>query len=573
MPAITDIDGDGDVDILVYNFAIGGYIRYNQNMSVELFGDADSLEYAITTRRWGEFEECDCNVFAFNGETCEDLSNGRVQHAGGKALLAFDNDGDGDMDLLGGHEQCIELYFFENMGDVDSAYMTVYSDMFPDVTNPANFYIFPAGFYEDLDYDGVKDLMVTPSFEENYLFGINFAQSNWYYRNVGTNDNPDFQFQRLDFLQGDMLDFGENAVPAFIDLNADGSSDLLVAANGHWNGDQYSGYILQLTQTGTLQNPSYERISSDYLGLSSLNLINPSINLADADDDGVLDLIYSGVRFPNELEAWLIVNQAEVGQPANFDVDSRSQIVLPQSMVISDHPNFTDIDDDGQLDLLVGKQTGALEYHRNLGEFSFNLEDPAYLGIDRDFSLIRRNTVASVTDIDQNAVDDLIVTDSRGIGFTYFDFKVQANPQPIEMVYQNNLTSNAQQLKFDQKSWIAGAHDVKEDSMLMVVGGVRGGLQLFSRPSEGTNGGGGPDFTINLYPNPIGDPSGLHIVSNLDATMEVISVLGQLMIEPFQVSKFTTTILDVGHIRNGTYILRSESENGGTTSQLFMILR
>ena len=573
VPAITDIDGDGDVDILVYNFAIGGYIRYNQNLSVELFGNADSLEYAITTRRWGEFEECDCNLFAFNGETCEDVSNGRVQHAGGKALLAFDNDGDGDMDLLGGHEQCIELYFFENMGDADSAYMTGYSDMFPDDVNPSNFYIFPAGFYEDLDFDGVKDLMVTPSFEENYLYGINFAQSNWYYRNVGSNDNPDFQYQESDFLQGDMLDLGENAVPTFIDLDADGNSDLIVAANGNWNGDNYSGFVVELSHNGDPENPAYERTSSDYLGLSSLNLINPAINLADADADGVVDLIYSGIRFPNELEAWLIMNQAETGLPANFDVDNRIQIMLPESMVTRDHPTFVDIDEDGQVDLLVGKQNGALEYHRNSGSFSFSLEDPAFLGIDRDFSLERRNTVASVIDIEQNDLDDLIVSDSRGIGFVYFDFKVEATAQPIELVYQNNITSDAQQLKFDQKSWVAGAHDVLEDSLIMVVGGVRGGLQLFGRPSEGDNSNGVPSFTINLYPNPIGDPNGLNIVSNQNATMEVISVLGQLMIEPFEVSKFTTTNLDVAHMRNGTYILRSESENGGTTSQLFMILR
>ncbi len=38
VPAITDIDSDGDIDILVYNFAIGGYIRYNKNLSQEMYG-------------------------------------------------------------------------------------------------------------------------------------------------------------------------------------------------------------------------------------------------------------------------------------------------------------------------------------------------------------------------------------------------------------------------------------------------------------------------------------------------------------------------------------------------------
>ena len=122
VPAIADIDSDGDMDILVYNFAIGGYIRFNKNLSQEMYGHSDSLEYEIKTRSWGEFEECECNLFAFNGETCEDISGGRVMHPGGKALLAIDQDGDGDKDLLVGHEQCIDLYFYENMGDKDSSY-------------------------------------------------------------------------------------------------------------------------------------------------------------------------------------------------------------------------------------------------------------------------------------------------------------------------------------------------------------------------------------------------------------------------------------------------------------------
>src|SRR5690606_28090027 len=33
IPGVADLDGDGDLDILVYNFATGGTIRHHKNMS------------------------------------------------------------------------------------------------------------------------------------------------------------------------------------------------------------------------------------------------------------------------------------------------------------------------------------------------------------------------------------------------------------------------------------------------------------------------------------------------------------------------------------------------------------
>ena len=93
MPAIDDIDNDGDLDILVYNFAIGGFIRYHKNMSMEKTGTCNTLDYELVSRNWGFFEECEC-YYAFQtfGETCPPLSQGRIMHPGGKSLLLIDMD-------------------------------------------------------------------------------------------------------------------------------------------------------------------------------------------------------------------------------------------------------------------------------------------------------------------------------------------------------------------------------------------------------------------------------------------------------------------------------------------------
>jgi hypothetical protein len=575
VPAITDIDSDGDIDILVYNFAIGGYIRYNKNLSMERYGHADSLEYEINTRSWGEFEECDCNSFTFSGETCEGLSNGRVTHPGGKALLAFDSDGDGDKDLLVGHEQCVELYFYENMGDRDSAYMVDFSSMFPEETKPANFHIFPAGYFEDLDFDGVKDLVVTPSFEENYEFKIDFAHSNWFYKNTNTDDNPDFEYQQDDILQKEGLDFGENSVPATADLNADGNTDLLVAANGYWNGDHFSGYVHELRNNGSSVNPSFIVASTDYLGLSSLDLVNPIISLVDFNGDSAVDIVYSGMALQHfELQSWLIPNQSEARQPVSFDINSRVMIPLPESTSSGDSPAFADVDEDGYVDLLLGKKNGALEYYRNKSDNTFELINPAYLGIERDFSQEKLNLVASVADIDEDGQQDLIVTDASGSGRIYFEFKRQddGTPHSVDAVYKNSISNLDEKIKFDAKTWIAGADLFGYGTGSIIAGGIRGGLQFYKNNSFG-GGLTGKPVVVKLFPNPLFDTQEININANQNVTVELISVLGQKLRAPFNVEKFTPVILDVGHLRNGPYILRSVTQSGASTSQLFVIQR
>ena len=51
IPAITDIDNDGDLDIITFAIT-GSYLEYHQNKSMELYGTCDSLVYEVKNRCW-----------------------------------------------------------------------------------------------------------------------------------------------------------------------------------------------------------------------------------------------------------------------------------------------------------------------------------------------------------------------------------------------------------------------------------------------------------------------------------------------------------------------------------------
>ena len=56
IPAIDDIDGDGDLDVLTFNI-LGGYIEYHKNLSIEMYGHCDSLIFERVDECWGDVYE------------------------------------------------------------------------------------------------------------------------------------------------------------------------------------------------------------------------------------------------------------------------------------------------------------------------------------------------------------------------------------------------------------------------------------------------------------------------------------------------------------------------------------
>ena len=385
IPAYSDVDFDGDMDILTFH--IGGQnVEYHQNQSMELYGIPDSLTFVLKNQCWGKFSEDPNNNNLFLNETEYPCENGdipnplRPENPGkgqenessgshsGSTLLAIDVNNNGVMDLILGDVAYPNITLLMNGGTAPNTNSAMISQdhNYPSVSHPANMQLFPAMYWEDVDFDGNKDLIVAPN-ARTVSENQNSVQ---FFKNTGTNALPNFVFQEDNFLQKDMIDHGLGSIPVLVDENGDGLKDLIVANFVRYKPTLSLESVFQLYRnTGTAANPEFTLVNNDYLSLSSLGLgLRAVPAFGDLDGDGDQDLIIgrengSLLRF---------TNTAGTGNPMAFgsSVSVNDHTGTPIQLVSYAFPQLLDLNKDGLLDLVVGKKTGEISYYQNTGTSS-----------------------------------------------------------------------------------------------------------------------------------------------------------------------------------------------------------
>ncbi len=569
LPAILDIDRDGDVDILSYNFALGEDIYFHQNMSVENTGSCGELDFVITDREWGSFKECSCHEYAFGNQTCADVSNGRVAHTSGKALLAYDMNGDNDIDIFLSHSDCNDQVFFENEGDEQSPLFTTYLTPFPNDQEAVSFPIYPSVKMLDLDGDSIDEMYAAPNIDLNYEFTSDFSASLWKYENVGTTSSPVFKLTQKDFLQKGILDLGELSFPVFCDVDGDGDQDLLVASNDKKIESAHYGRIALLENTGNKFTPQFSIVDEDYLNLSEIRIHAPVIRVVDFNMDGTKDLFYSGYSWDQgKVLSFIFYNQANPGQPFKFNSENFNQVQLPTRIL--EVPEFIDVTGDGELDLIVGEKNGSMALYENKGNFMFEILENDYLGHGRDFSGVRVNVHPFVTDYNLDGKMDLMVADTKDVT-VYFDFVNSSNSKAEVLRFFNSFVQAEDSISMQKYNSLASADLYRTGFREMILGGSGGGLRFFRQKMEIDN----PDFVGNdllIYPNPSFMGRDVAVESVKGGLLTIYNIKGQKVVEAI-LSEKSANYIKIATFASGVYLLKFISSDGHYSTSKLMIRR
>ncbi len=583
IPAITDIDNDGDLDIVT--FAITGtYMEYHQNQSMELYGTCDSLKFQIKNRCWGYAAENSLS----NDFTLYDTCFGNIANPGivlnnngdersvdrhsGSCLLCLDLDGDTDKDLVTGDISFNNLTMLTNGGTPVASSMVAVDMAFPAnnaSTAAVDLALFPCGYYVDVNHDQVKDLIVSPNApnaSENFNSVV-------YYKNMGTNSFPDFEFQQSNLLQDNMIEVGEGAYPVFFDYNNDGLKDLFIGNYGYYEPTGFKHKIALFKNTGTATVPEFELITRDYAGLSSLGVINMVPAFGDMDGDGDSDMMLGGyngklhyfqnIGLPGDT-ANFVLSQANFKNSNNRSIDVGDFAV----------PQIFDLDNDGKNDLIIGGRNGKIAYYHHIGSATATI--PLMDSITHFWGGIKVNEYGYVTGYSypflfkQNGVTKLLTGTEKGY-LRMFD-NIEGN-----LTGTFTLADSTYLGILEGTRTAPNGADINSDGYMdLVIGNYAGGVAFYKGTptiiTGSSNAESAESWNVELFPNPANHNITIHIKNSGSSnyTIEVYSVLGQLLVS--EKMNGSRHLLDTENLSQGIYICKL-SENSSASVKNAVVKR
>lgn len=567
VPAIADIDNDGDMDFLAFYFN-SNCVHYYRNMSQELYGHSDSLEFKTSSTCYGNFSESNttnlinlnscCALIVDNPEFDGGRGNDQVtdRHAG-SAILSLDLDADGMHELLIGDISYKNVVKLQNDANAPNTDIDLIAPdyAFPSYDRPIEISVFPAPFHVDVNNDGERDLVISPNSNVN----SNNFRSMWMYLNTSVDNNPDFEFQTEGFLQGDMIDGGSESYPVFFDYSGDGLEDLFVSITERYDSVSTNGYsqILYYENTGSAIQAEFTLITEDFMGLSNFNGVKHLFYrpaFGDADGDGDKDMLLSDFNdtmyyFDNTAGAG---NMASFGNATPFK-NNLGQIVNEGIQIA---PKFVDLDRDGKQDLVIGKRNGKLAYYKNVtvgSNYAFEQITGSLGGVDvSEYWTVEGIAAPEFVDIDN---EYHLICGSRNGNLHYYD-GIEGN---LGGTF-NLVDSTFENIYVGDFSTVA-AMDIDGDNKIeMLVGNRRGGLVSYESAIVTNVGLSSVDFNnlISVYPNPAKnqffiDLSEINFGSYTEASYSLLDISGKtIQNRPITSAK---TNVEIRSLSKGIYFI------------------
>ncbi len=475
IPTIADIDADGWEDLFVGG--VSGAVTYYRNL-----GLTDGLP-----------------VYHLETNSFEDILivwvPGRDDRHGANALEFYDIDDDEDLDLFWGDYYQPGLFFLENFGtssdpDIPDSLMI---DSYPQ-NEPVSSAGFNVPRLIDLNSDGAAELFVGV---QSGIYGTDFVDNFWYYDMTVEGDFglvTKNYFEQIDLISG--------TIPTLADMDSDGDLDLFIgnefdASNSGWKGDVYF-----FENIGSAVSPQFEMVDSSYFDEGMGNNMAPAFG--DLDGDGDFDALvgdYNGeisfflndgsptepnfsyqgkfleidlagratpalgdVEGDGDLDLYVGDKNGSVhvwsneGDPANYNfIKISDDLFSGENLGLEIALELADFDNDGDLDLLIGNQSGELYLANPSGSELHQLEQLPHSGL---------NLAPTIGDMDSDGKMDLIVGSNEG-GLQYFSVEEQSVVNNEDFPIMTRLVS-CYPNPFNNTAIFQLSSDVPADSRLII---------------------------------------------------------------------------------------------------------
>lgn len=567
LPAIRDVDGDNDLDILTFSNG-GTQVEYHRCMSIERYGICDSIEYEVVTNCWGVFSESASNASLALNSSClptpianpSQIDNERGSRHSGSCIECINADADGDPDLLVGDVGSSYLAYLHNAGTADSGVVDTYDSQYPSNSIAADADIFMCPAHIDVNNDGKRDVLVSPSApgsSEN-------KTSSWYYMNTGADNAVVSTFVQDDFLQEHMIDVGEGCFPVLFDYDLDGDKDLLIGNTGYYSpSGQDVSKIALYRNDGTPLAPSFTFVHDDFAGIyaGNNNLMNLAPTFGDLDGDGDRDMLIG------DFDGKLHFFRKDIGSAENFVLAGANY----QGIDVGDFaaPQLVDVNRDNKIDLLVGEQDGRVRYYENTGTASapvFTLITSTFGGVDvRAPGWYSGYSVPLM--FDDNGSYTMVVGSERGWLYRYDNI-------------EGNLAGTFTLSDSMYVSWREGGFssaavaDLNGDGLYdMIIGNYAGGVSYF----EGDNNVSTANLLeededqLSIFPNPALDNFTIRttVSAGMNSNYQLVDLSGKTVKQGAIHNQYA--VVDCSGISPGIYICTVTDSEGMSLNRKIII--
>jgi hypothetical protein len=327
----------------------------------------------------------------------------------------------------------------------------------------------------------------------------------------------------------------------FADFDNDGDLDMMMGG--------YYGAIDYYENTGGVTSPSFNTAAqSNAFGLTS-SIYYAFLTTTDLDNDGDFDVLageyYGNLKY--------FENTGTAASPA-FAAAQTNPFGMAAGYYLS-MPEFVDIDNDGDYDLFVGEANGNIQYYENTGSASspaFSAPQSLPFGLTAAYSF----AYPTFADLDQDGDMDLLINEIYG-NFQY---------------YENTGTASAPAFSAQQTNpfGITAAPDIGLSALVDIDGdgdydimtsGYYGNLYFYEN-TEFNVGIDELENTASVVPNPF--VSQVKITSETAIELvEVRSLSGAIVHS--EVKPGNNVNLDA--LNSGVYLIKIIDQNGHVSQQ------